>query len=89
MQTRENLEIVSESLVNSLEKQNVIYAEIRFAPMFHINNGLSYEDVVESVLKGLRKNTNVKTNLILCLMKGFSEENNLKTIEIKKHKTSK
>ena len=38
MQTRENLEIVSESLVNSLEKQNVIYAEIRFAPMFHINN---------------------------------------------------
>jgi len=84
MQTKENLEIISEELVNSLEKQNVIYAEIRFAPMFHVNKGLSYEEVVESVLKGLKKNTNVKTNLILCLMKGFSEDNNLKTLEIAK-----
>ena len=32
MQTRKNLELISQDLVNRLEKDNVIYAEIRFAP---------------------------------------------------------
>lgn len=84
MQTKENLTLVSETLVNDLEKQNVVYAEIRFAPMFHTQEALTYEEVVEAVLLGLKKNSNIKVNLILCLMRGFPEENNLKTIEVAK-----
>ena len=82
MQTKENLKLVSKSVVDYLESQNVVYAEIRFAPMFHTKEGLTYEEVVESVLEGLKENKNVKTNLILCMMRGFPQENNLKTIEV-------
>ena len=82
MQTKNNLILISKDLVNYLEKENVIYAEIRFAPMFHTKEGLSYEEIVESVLEGLNSNNNVKTNLILCMMRGFPKENNLKTIDI-------
>ena len=82
MQTKENLRLVSKELVDSLEQENVIYAEIRFAPMFHTKEGLSFEEVIDSVLEGLKSNNNVKTNLILCMMRGFSKEENLKTIEV-------
>lgn len=82
MQTKENLTLISKDLVDRLAKQNVIYAEIRFAPMFHTNKGLTYEEVVEAVLKGLQSNPNIKTNLILCMMRGLPRENNLKTIEV-------
>lgn len=82
MQTKENLKLISKELVNYLDKENVIYAEIRFAPMFHTKEGLTYEEVVESVLEGLNSNQNVKTNLILCMMRGFPKENNLKTIDV-------
>ena len=84
MQTKNNLKLIAQELVNYLEKENVIYSEIRFAPMFHTKEGLSYEEVVESVLEGLRTNNNVKTNLILCMMRGFPRENNIHTIEVAK-----
>ena len=80
MQTKENLKIITKELVDYLEQQNVIYAEIRFAPMFHTKEGLTYEEVIEAVLDGL--NSNIQTNLILCMMRGFPIEENLKTIEV-------
>lgn len=82
MQTKENLTLIAKALVDKLANQKVIYAEIRFAPMFHTKEGLTYEQVIESVLEGLKSNPNIKTNLILCMMRGFSKESNLKTIEI-------
>ena len=82
MQTKENLTLISKELVDYLEGENVIYAEVRFAPMFHTKKGLSYEEIVEAVLLGLNSNKNVKTNLILCMMRGMGKEENLKTIEV-------
>ena len=46
MQTKHNLKIIAKDLVYYLEKENVIYAEIRFAPQFHTKEGLTYEEVV-------------------------------------------
>ena len=82
MQTKDNLRRVASDLVDYLEKENIIYAEVRFAPMFHVKNGLSYEEVVEAVLEGLNNNSNVKTNLILCMMRGMNRIDNIKTIEV-------
>lgn len=82
MQTKENLTMIAKDLVDRLAVQNVIYAEIRFAPMFHTKGGLTYEEVVDAVLEGLHSNPNIKTNLILCMMRGMKEEENLKTIEV-------
>lgn len=83
MQTKENLERIAYELCQDLEKENVIYAEIRFAPIKHILKGLTLEEVVDSVLIGLSKG-NIKTNLILCMMRDSSYEENLKIINLTK-----
>lgn len=82
MQTKENLYEIAKDLVEQLVNDSVIYAEIRFAPMFHTKEGLTYEEVIESVLAGLHTNKNIKTNLILCMMRGMSKDDNIKTIEV-------
>lgn len=81
MQTKENLELVAKELAEDLKRENVIYAEIRFAPMKHIMNGLTKEEVVDSVLKGLRQ-VDIKTNLILCMMRGSSYYENMEVINL-------
>ena len=70
MQSKENLERISYELAVDLKKDNVIYAEIRFCPILHTKNGLSLEEFIDSVLKGLKK-VEIKTNLILCMMRNF------------------
>lgn len=72
---------ISKDLVNYLESEHVIYAEVRFAPMFHTRNGLSLSDVVESVIEGVTS-SKVKVNLILCMMRGMDKKLNLETIEV-------
>ncbi len=81
MQSKENLTRIAQELVKDLKDDNVIYAEVRFAPLLHIKKGLTEEEVIEAVLEGLRDNE-LKVNLILCMMRHFSFEDNLKTIEL-------
>jgi adenosine deaminase len=38
--------------VEDLAADNVVYAEVRFAPELHINRGLSFDEVVDAVLAG-------------------------------------
>ncbi len=81
LQTKENLEIASFMLGNELDKENVIYAEIRFAPLSHIAGGLTLDEVIEAIMSGLGK-CKVKTNLILCMRRGASKEDNYKVIAL-------
>lgn len=81
MQKYENIKLVTQDLIKQLQKDNVIYAEIRFAPILHTQKGLSLEQVVEAVIEGM-KNEKVKTNLILCMMRGKKEEENRKIIDL-------
>lgn len=81
MQTRKNLIRVSKELVEDLEKDNVIYAEIRFAPNLHTKKGLTLEEIVDAVLLGIN-NPKIKTNLILCMMRGADYEDNKKIIDL-------
>ena len=80
MQTKENLTRVAKELAEDLKKDDVIYAEVRFAPMLHTKQ-LSLEEVVEAVLIGL-KSEKVKINLILCMMRNSSLEENKKIINL-------
>jgi len=80
MQTKENLERVAFELTEELNKDNVIYAEVRFAPLKH-NKFISSEEVVESVLKGLKRGK-VLTKLILCCMRDDNLEKNLEVINL-------
>lgn len=52
MQTPEALHRVAFECVEDLAADNVVYAEVRFAPELHIDQGLSLDDVVDAVLAG-------------------------------------
>lgn len=81
MQTKENLERIALEFSKDLERDHVIYAEVRFAPLKHMKQGLSKEEVVEAVLRGL-KGGNVLINVILCCMRDDSFTNNCKVIDL-------
>ncbi|MDY5931770.1 MAG: adenosine deaminase [Candidatus Ornithospirochaeta sp.] len=72
MQDRESLYRVAKEAVEDLAKENVVYAEIRFAPALHTKGGLNLEEVVTAVLSGLdagRMRTGMEFGLILCAMR--------------------
>lgn len=85
MQTKEQLEAVTLDLFQQLKDDNVIYAEIRFAPLQHLEKGLSAEEVVriveEATSKGI-KETGVEGGIILCTLRHFSEEKSMETVKL-------
>lgn len=81
MQTKENLTRIAKELSRDLEEDHVLYAEVRFCPFLHTNQGLTMEEVVESVLSGFQQG-NIKIGLILCMMRNVSLEENKKIIDL-------
>src|SRR5687768_15336080 len=71
MQTKEALRLVALDLMRQLKDDNVVYAEIRFAPLLHLNQGLTPTEVVQAVNdaveEGIRE-TGVEARLILCTL---------------------
>ncbi len=84
MQTKEELEQVTIELLKELKSQNVVYVEIRFAPQFHTNCGISQEDVIKTVIEA-KKQVDIKANFILCIMRGKDNmQANYETVELAK-----
>ncbi|MGL4991988.1 MAG: adenosine deaminase [Sarcina sp.] len=84
MQNKENLKRISYELIEDVNKENVKYIEIRFAPLFHVAGGLSVKEVINAILEGLRegeKDFGVKSNLIICIMRHHDLESGYKLIE--------
>jgi adenosine deaminase len=52
MQTPDSLHRVAYECVEDLAADSVVYAEVRFAPELHIDRGLSFDEIVDSVLAG-------------------------------------
>jgi adenosine deaminase len=74
MQTDEALERVAYEMMEDMHADGVVYVETRFAPVFHTDKGLHWDDVVSSVLKGLergRKAFGVEYGLIVCAMRNM------------------
>src|SRR5215471_7422939 len=75
MQTEEALERVAYEQVDDLRRDGVVYFETRFAPVFHTKKGLTHQQVVSSVLRGLergRKDFGVPSGLIICAMRNMN-----------------
>lgn len=75
MQTREALVRVAYEAVLDWYAENVVYGEIRFAPILHTEKGLSMDQVVDAVLEGMelgRRETGVYYGVILCAMRNQS-----------------
>ena len=84
MQTPEGIENSVYLVAENVLSQGVIYAEIRFAPQLHTTKNMTQEDAIQAALKGIKK-TKLKTNLILCIMRGEgNEKENEETLELAK-----
>lgn len=85
MQTKEQLQIVVLDLFNQLKSDNVIYAEMRFAPLQHLQKGLTPVEVVETVNEAVTEGiqqTGIEAGIILCTLRHYSEEQSMTTVNL-------
>ena len=74
MQTEEALERVAWEMLEDMRDDGVVYVETRFAPVFHTDKGLHWDEVLIAVLKGLergRKDFGVDFGVIVCAMRNM------------------
>lgn len=74
MQTEEALERVAYEMMEDMQKDGVVYVETRFAPVFHTDGGLHWDEVVNAVLRGLergKEDFGVGYGLIICAMRNM------------------
>lgn len=74
LQTEEALERVAYEQAEDLTADGVVYFETRFAPIFHTRKGLTHQQVITAVLKGLergRQDFGVRSGLIICAMRNM------------------
>jgi adenosine deaminase len=85
MQTEDSLRLVTEDVFRQLVEDGVIYAEIRFAPLLHTEQGLTPERVVavvERAVERLIRETGMQAGLILCTLRHFTEAQSLLTANL-------
>lgn len=83
MQTKESLLRISREFMEDCRKDGLTYVEVRFAPVLHTREGLSYEAVMEAVLEGLSdgsRDTGVPFGLIACCMRHMPPEASLEHV---------
>jgi adenosine deaminase len=74
-QTEEALERVAYEQAEDLSRDGVVYYEPRFAPIFHTSNGLTHQQIVSSVLKGMargREQFGIRSGLLICAMRNMN-----------------
>lgn len=85
LQKRANIVRAFFELGEDLHEEGVTYAEIRFAPLLSINQGLSIDEVVEAAIEGVKsaehKYPSLRLGIILCCMRGDFHKQNLLTVE--------
>jgi adenosine deaminase len=85
MQTKEQLQLVVFDLFKQLQADNVVYAEIRFAPFLHIEKGLTPYEVVEATEAATAKaikETGIEARLILCTLRHYTEAQSMQTVQL-------
>lgn len=72
LQTESSLTLATFDLIERLEAQGLVYAEIRFAPQLHTAKGMTQHKAVEAVLAGVelarRKKFRIRAGILLCMM---------------------
>ena len=85
MQTKEQIQLVVHDLFRQLLDDNMLYAEIRFAPLQHIEKGLTPYEVVlaaEQATAEAIKQTGIEARLILCTLRHFTETQSMATVKL-------
>ncbi len=85
MQTKEQLNWVVKDLFKQLQADNMLYAEIRFAPHQHLEKGLTPQEVVKATADATAeaiKETGIEARLILCTLRHFTEAQSMETVKL-------
>lgn len=85
LQTRDALAMATEDLFEQLSADNVIYAELRFAPLLHLERGLTAREVLASVERATGeciRQTGIEARIILCTLRHFTLEQSLQTAHL-------
>ena len=76
MQSAAALERVAFEFIEDMHHDGVVYAEVRFAPVHHIDGGLTQDQVVAAVIRGLEHGQSiygVRWGLIICAMRHLTD----------------
>ncbi len=85
LQTVEGLERAAFELAEDAWNEGVWFIEVRYAPMLHTRNGLRLTDIIEAVLRGLRRakrELGIRYGLILCGIRSMDAESSLRMAEL-------
>lgn len=85
MQSAAALERVAFEFIEDMHEDGVVYAEVRFAPVFHTEGGLSQDEVVAAVVSGLERGERaygVRWGLIICAMRHMPASRSLEAAEL-------
>lgn len=84
MQSKAALKRVTYELLEDAAAENVKYIEIRYAPILHVNKGLTLEEIIESVLEGVKEGEeafDIKANVILSCLRHRGPESAMMVAE--------
>lgn len=85
LQDSESLARAAYELVEDARNDNVRHLEVRFAPALHTSRGLSTDDAIAAVLRGLERarsaGLGVSSGVIVCLLRGLPEARNAAAFE--------
>lgn len=85
LQTTYALQQAVDDIFDQLHADGVIYAELRFAPLLHLNQSLTAEEVVETVLGAMHARSQIygiEANLILCTLRHFTAQQSMETARL-------
>ena len=88
MQSEDALRRATEDVFEQLAADNLIYVEIRFAPLLHLEKGLSPETVVATIDRATEeciRATGIEARLILCTLRQYTQEQSLLTAQLVEH----
>ena len=86
MQHRDAIERVAFECAQDLANDNVVYAEVRFAPELNTDAGLTLDEVVRAVLEGFRRGsagTDLTIYTILCAMRTAARSQEIAELAVK------
>ena len=85
LQSAKGLEEAGYAFIKEVAKENIRYIEVRFAPLFSVNENLSCREVIESLLRGLdraKRDFGVHSNVIVCAMRHLTLEQNIDMLRV-------
>lgn len=85
LQSEGALRIAVQDVFAQMQTENVIYAELRFAPLVHTAGNLDPEEVVRTVADETSTQiamTGIEANVILCTLRDFTAAQSMQTAEL-------